>query len=406
MTPPTPPPPTPPPGGPPTPPGGPTPPSGGPPPPGGGAPPPGGGAPPPDGPTAPLPRALPRPKKGRPRLKPLRDRNPIPVAIVGLVVLLVLGMVAFRADDLPVIGGGTTYHAYFSEAAGLKPDQEVRVAGVKVGKVTGVELEGDKVRVTFRVKDIWVGDASRAAIMIKTLLGSKYLQLDPLGAREQDPDEPIPLERTVAPYDVTTAFQDLGRTFEQLDTAKLAASLETISTTFEDTPASVRTALQGLSALSTTIASRDAELARLLAGTKRLSGTIAAQNAQFEALFEDGNLLLAELRRRREAIHAILVGTRRLADELTGLVEDNRRNLGPTLRSLKKVTALLERNQRNLDRTLENAAPYLRLVGNTTGNGRWVDGYLCGTVPKNYLENGRWTPPVKGCEPPHLTGGR
>ncbi|MGP4022245.1 MCE family protein [Actinomadura sp. 3N407] len=360
----------------------------------------------PGGPTAPLPRALPHPKKGRPRLKPLRERNPIPVSIIGLVVLLVLGLLAFRADDLPVIGGGTTYDAYFSEAAGLKPDQEVRVAGVKVGKVTGVELEGDKVKVTFRVKDTWVGDSSRAAIMIKTLLGSKYLQLDPLGAREQDPDRPIPLERTIAPYDVTTAFQDLGRTFEQLDTAALAASLETISTTFEDTPASVRVALKGLSSLSNTIASRDAELAQLLTGTKQLSGTIAAQNDQFKTLFEDGNLLLAELRRRRQAIHAMLVGTRRLSAELVGLVGDNRRTLGPTLASLGKVTDLLERNQKNLDRTLETAAPYLRLVGNTTGNGRWVDGYLCGTVPDEYLENGRWTPPVKGCEPPHLTGGR
>ncbi|MCP9982967.1 MCE family protein [Actinomadura madurae] len=253
---------------------------------------------PPGGPTPPrpVPRALPRLTKGRPRLKPLRERNPIGVAAVGVALLLVLGMLAFRADDLPVIGGGTTYSAYFSEAAGLKDGQEVRVAGVKVGKVTAVELEGNKVKVTFRVKDTWVGNATRAMIMIKTLLGSKYLQLDPLGYRRQDPRETIPLDRTIAPYDVTTAFEDLGRTFDRLDTAKLAASLETISTTFEDTPPSVRVALHGLSSLSNTIASRDAELARLLAGTKQLSGTIAAQNAQFQTLFKDGNLLLGELR--------------------------------------------------------------------------------------------------------------
>ena len=373
-----------------------------------GGPPPGG--PPADGPAAPrpLPRALPRPKKGRPRLKPIRDRNPIAVAAVGIAVLLVLGTLAYRADRLPVIGGGTTYSAYFSEAAGLTDGQEVRVAGVKVGKVTGVSLKGNKVKVTFRVKATWVGNATRATIMIKTLLGSKYLQLDPLGYRKQNPKEPIPLDRTVAPYDVTTAFQDLGRTFEDLDTARLAESLETISTTFEDTPASVRVALHGLSSLSTTIASRDAELSRLLAGTKRLSGTVAAQNTQFETLFKDGNLLLGELRRRRDAIHALLVGTNRLARELVGLVGDNRRTLGPTLASLERVTGVLERNQKNLERVLETAAPYVRVLGNATGNGRWVDGYLCGTVPDEYLENGRWTdrPPKGKCKPPHLTGGR
>ncbi|MWK36496.1 MCE family protein [Actinomadura sp. J1-007] len=315
-------------------------------------------------------------------------------------------MVAYRADELPVIGGGTTYSAYFSEAAGLKDGQEVRVAGVKVGKVTGVSLKGDKVKVTFRVKDTWVGNATRATIMIKTLLGSKYLSLDPLGAEKQDPKATIPLDRTVAPYDVTTAFEDLGRTFDRLDTAKFASSLETISKSFENTPASVRVALDGLSSLSHTIASRDAELAQLLAGTKKLSGTLAAQNEQFEVLFKDGNLLLAELRRRRDAIHDLLVGTRQLAVQLSGLVDDNRRTLAPTLRSLDEVTDVLERNQKNLDRALRSAAPYIRVVGNAMGNGRWVDGYLCGTVPKEYLENGRWKPPANGCEPPHLTGGR
>ncbi|MFB4306442.1 MCE family protein [Actinomadura sp. GTD37] len=384
----------------------PTPPPGGPPPlPPAGGPPPGG--PPPGGPTAPLPRALPSPKRGRPRLKPLRERNPIGVAAVGIVILLVLGTLAYRADRLPVIGGGTTYSAYFSEAAGLNSGQEVRVAGVKVGKVTGVALKGNKVKVTFRVKDTWVGNATRATIMIKTLLGSKYLQLDPLGYRKQNPDQTIPLDRTVAPYDVTTAFQDLGRTFEDLDTARLAQSLETISTTFEDTPASVRVALKGLSSLSTTIASRDAELSRLLAGTKQLTGTIAAQNGQFETLFKDGNLLLGELRRRRDAIHALLVGTQRLGIELAGLVDDNRRTLGPTLASLEKVVGVLQRNQKNLERVLTTATPYIRVLGNATGNGRWVDGYLCGTVPNEYLENGRWQPEDPDrCKPPHLTGGR
>ncbi|MFD0537346.1 MCE family protein [Actinomadura luteofluorescens] len=337
----------------------------------------------------------------------MRDRNPIGVAVVGIVILLVLGTLAYRADRLPIVGGGTTYSAYFSEAAGLDPGQEVRVAGVKVGKVTGVSLKGNKVEVTFRVKDTWVGNATRATIMIKTLLGSKYLQLDPLGYRGQNPKEPIPLDRTVAPYDVTTAFQDLGRTFEQLDTTKLAQSLETISTTFEDTPADVRVALRGLSALSTTIASRDAELSRLLAGTKRLSGTIAAQNSQFETLFKDGNLLLGELRRRRDAIHALLVGTQRLGGELVGLVDDNRRTLGPTLASLERVVGVLQRNQKNLERVLTTATPYIRVLGNATGNGRWVDGYLCGTVPDEYLKNGRWQPEDPDrCKPPHLTGGR
>ena len=64
---------------------------------------------------------------------------------------------AFRAQDLPVIGGGDTYYAAFSEAGGLKANDEVRIAGVRVGKVEAVELAGDHVRVTFRVADSGFG---------------------------------------------------------------------------------------------------------------------------------------------------------------------------------------------------------------------------------------------------------
>ena len=353
------------------------------------------------GPARPAPTVLPPLKPARRgflRGKPIKDRDPVAVAVIGLVIMLVLGALAYRADDLPLIGGGTTYTADFREAAGLKPDDEVRVAGVKVGKVTGVELDGAKVKVTFRVRDTWIGNASTAGIMIKTLLGAKYLAVDPLGTAPQDPDRRIPLSRTVSPYDVTQAFQDLSTTIDRLDTVKVAQSLETIADTFSNTSPSVRKALDGLSALSRTISSRDAQLARLLANAKQVTGVLAEQNAEFQRLLQDGNLLLAELRRRREAIHGLLVGSHALARELSGLVADNKRQIQPTLDALDRITTVLQRNQDNLNRALAVAGPYNRLLGNALGNGRWMDGYLCGVVPKEYLAPG--TPPKDDCRPP------
>ncbi|WP_433331947.1 MCE family protein [Spirillospora sp. CA-294931] len=346
-----------------------------------------------------------RPKAGgvrRPRLKPVRERNPILVAIVGFVLIaLVLGT-AYSAKDLPIIGGGDDYTAEFNEAAGLRPGNEVRVAGVKVGEVTSVKLDGPKVAVGFRVKKTWIGDASTVAIAIKTLLGDKFLAVDPVGAGKQKPDRRIPLTRTTSPYDVTKAFEDLAGTVGQLDSKMLAQSLDTISTTFAKTPPSVRTALSGISDLSKTISSKDAQLAQLLANTRQVSGTMADHSGDVQALLRDGNLLLAEIRRRREAIHGLLIGTQELSRQIVGLVDDNQKELDPTLKALGKVTDLLRKNQDNLDRALKAAGPYTRLLGNSMGNGRWMDGYLCGLVPKEYLPPG--TPPKKGCMPPKKGG--
>src|SRR6478735_8042306 len=104
---------------------------------------------------------------------PFRERNPVIVGAVSLAVIAVMILAAFRAQDLPLIGGGDTYYAAFSEAGGLKANDEVRIAGVRVGKAESVALDGDHVKVTFRVDtDSAFGDDTHAAIKVKTLLGA------------------------------------------------------------------------------------------------------------------------------------------------------------------------------------------------------------------------------------------
>ncbi|MEV6162805.1 MCE family protein [Streptomyces sp. NPDC052052] len=337
------------------------------------------------------------------RIKPVRERNPVAVGTVGLLVLALLGYGAYSADSLPFIGTGTTYTADFTESAGLSDGDEVRIAGVKVGEVTGVALDGAKVKVTFRVKDAWIGNSSTVGIAIKTLLGDKYLAVDPLGNAPQDPGERITASRTTSPYDVTQAFNGLGETIDEIDTAQLAKSFETISATFKDSPPNVKSAANGLSALSKTVSERDAQLATLLKSSKQLTKTLSNKKSSFETLLEDGNLLLGEIQARRDSIHLLLTGTRDLGTQLTGLVADNNKQLKPTLTALSRVTAVLVKNRKSLDKVLSLAGSYNRLVGNTLGNGRWFDNYVCGVVPKNYLPAD--TPPETGCMPPKQEGG-
>ncbi|MHC0433695.1 MCE family protein [Streptomyces sp. O3] len=339
----------------------------------------------------------------RPSLKPLSERNPITLALAGLLTMTLVGLLAYHADSLPVVGGGTRYTADFKEAAGLKPGNEVRVAGVRVGTVESVALDGPRVKVTFKVKDAWIGDKSTVGIAIKTLLGAKYLAVDPLGSRRQDPGQRIPAARTTSPYDVMQAFDGLSRTVGELDKEKIADSFEAITATFQDTPPHVRKAMKGLSDLSRTISTRNDDLAELLGGTAKFTKTVNGKKDEFESFLKHGNLLLKEVRHRRDSLHALFTGTRALSKQLTGLIDDNDKQLGPTLASLDRVTGVLAKNKKHLDQALAAAGPYYRLVGNSLGNGRWMDGYLCGLVPKDYLPAD--TAPANGCLPPKQKAG-
>lgn len=323
------------------------------------------------------PPKLPRIRIRGPHLIPFRERNPVLIGAVGLTVLGLLTVAAFNADSLPLIGGGDTYSAAFSEAGGLKPGDEVRIAGVKVGKVKDVDLDGDHVKVTFKIKgDPGFGTETGASIRVKTILGAKYLALSPKGPAQLKPGSEIPMKRTVPAYDVVQAFSDLTTTTEKVDTERLAKALDAISTTFKDSPAEVRASIKGLSKISRTVASRDKALGELLDHANGVTGVLAEHSEDFTALVKDGDQLFKEISKRRKAIHKLLKSSAALGIELSGLVADNDKEIGPALKGLKTVVRMLERNQSSLDRSVKLLAPYVRVFGNTLGNGRWFDSYV------------------------------
>lgn len=311
-------------------------------------------------------------------MKSFNERNPVTIAVVGLVVIAAVALGAFYWNKLPLINSSTGYHADFAEAAGLRSGDDVTVAGVKVGSVSGVSLEGTHVRVDFSVSGAWIGNTSRAEIKIKTLLGQKYLAIEPLGGTRLAAGSTIPLDRTTAPYDVTTALEGLGSRLGHIDENQLAKSFTTLADTFRNTPAAVHRTLAGLSALSRTIASRDEQLGQLLRNTRQLTDVLTSDDPQIAKLVRDGNLLLQELRARSAAVTQLFEGTQRLSRQLVGLVDDNRATLHPALARLDRVTTVLQANQANLQHALRLLGPYYGLLTDAIGNGPWLDTYVCG----------------------------
>jgi phospholipid/cholesterol/gamma-HCH transport system substrate-binding protein len=304
------------------------------------------------------------------------ERNKVVIAVLGLLALGLAFLGALNMAALPLIGGGSVDEAIFAESGGLRPGDEVRVAGVRVGEVTAVEIDGEQVRVEFRTEDVELPDQTSAAIKVKTMLGQKFLSLDPLGSGELE--AAIPIERTTTPYDVNQAFSDLAVNAGAIDTEQMENSMRALAEAFEDTPESVRTMVTGLTDLSRTISSRDDDLAQLMVATEDVTGTLAERKDEIALLITDGSDLLGELQKRRKAVRAMLKGTADLGEHLRGLVEDNEESLAPALAKLDRVTTILNRNQDSLDKAAKMLGPYYRLLVEATGNGPWAEAYLCG----------------------------
>jgi phospholipid/cholesterol/gamma-HCH transport system substrate-binding protein len=313
---------------------------------------------------------------------PFRERNPVIVGAVSLAVIAAFVLAAFRAEDLPLIGGGDTYYAAFSEAGGLKPNDEVRIAGVRVGKVKSVELDGDHVRVEFLVDSgADFGTATGADIKVKTLLGAMYLSLAPAGSGQLEEGAEIPRTRTTSPYEVVQAFAGLAERSERIDTDQLAGALNTMAALTENTPEEFQAALCVMSDLSANIAARDEQLQSLLGNLRKVSGVLGDRRGDLITLMEDGDKLFRALAARRESIHNLLEATSQLSVELTRLVQSTREDLKPALDHLDSVVDMLRRNQENIDNSLRLMAPFYRVFANTLGNGPWFDTYIQNMPP-------------------------
>lgn len=311
-------------------------------------------------------------------LTPFRRRDPVPLAVAALAVTLSLVVAALTVGELPI---GTTYSAAFAESAGLREKEEVMVAGVKVGEVTRVDLEGDHVRVDMRLDDddVRLGTLTRAEIKIRTLLGSHYVMLEPHGPGTLRAE--IPVSRTAVPYEIVPAVADLSQAAASIDTKGLESAMKVLAQTVDTSAPEIRSSLAGLGRLSRTIAARDDRLHELVRHARTVTGLIASRDEDLRAVIGDGDLVLRELAARRAVVHGLLVNTVALSRQIDGLIGEDRARLKPALRQLRSFTAILRRNEDSLDRSLTLLGPFTRQFTDAIGNGRWFDSIIQNLLP-------------------------
>jgi phospholipid/cholesterol/gamma-HCH transport system substrate-binding protein len=104
-------------------------------------------------------------------MKGYSEARLIRLGAITMVVMALLLVATFNLSKFPGFGG-TIYTAEFADASGIHRGNMVQVAGMRVGRVEKVSLEGDKVIVEFEVDNgVEFGEESRASVEVLNLLG-------------------------------------------------------------------------------------------------------------------------------------------------------------------------------------------------------------------------------------------
>ncbi len=280
-----------------------------------------------------------------------------------------------------------TYTAEFTSASRLREGSDVMVGGIRVGRVTGVELTaGNLASVTFQVEDdVTLSRNSRVAIRYLDLVGNRYLAVVQPGgssaaaAEPQPQGEAIGVDRTEPALDLNVLLNGFKPLFEALNPADVNALATDIIRTFQGEGVTVRQLVARTASLTSTLAERDALIGSVIGNLGSTVRLVADRHSQVEGLVRDLARFASGLARDREVIGDTLAHIDTMADLSAQLLRDSRPALRADIRHLRAIAEVLARpeSRREIEHALDHLPTKLSRMSRTASYGSWFNYYVC-----------------------------
>lgn len=319
-----------------------------------------------------------------------RDLSPVLVGIVSASLIAAAVAGALAVASLGLLQDRYEMSGAFADNGGLKAGSDVKVAGVKVGTVTGIEPDYDRGQVimTWKVNQgVKLGPRTKAEVAIGTLLGGLFLRLS--GPVEQPfmhelPVERrrIPIERTVLPTTVLDALGSATNVLQKLDAEAVNRVLTQVAdATVNPSASKIPSLLANFNTLSSAITARGEELDKLLDSGQKLGAVLAAKDRELVTLIETAGVIFDRLAARRDQLANLLGNGSQRVKELSDLLAGKRGQLSSILSSLNVALEAADRQLPKLNQALSWAGPTFSGLAATTKHGPWIDLFVGGLGP-------------------------
>ena len=332
-------------------------------------------------------------------MKAFRERNPYVIGITCVLVLAAFVGLAFAVGILHLLEKAYPVKAEFSDAAGITSGADVRVAGVKAGRVTGIKADRNQGKVIISMvvnHGVHLGPDTHAEVALETLLGTRYVRLSGPVVKPYLEDEPesartIPNDRTKTPFDIFDLVKVGTHTVEATDTAKLNQFIQQLADITGGEHDQIAQLLDGVNKVSSTLDDRQAQLRELLDRFDQLSGLLADKDQTLVSLIDQSQGILNLVEQRRNDIAAGLQSTDQLTGSLATLLSADKGLLNSILQTLHPTLDVITQQQQHVDAALSWIGPGSLGLSSAVTHGPWADiyvrsvgpdlpGVLCGAV--------------------------
>lgn len=324
-------------------------------------------------------------------MKSFRDRNPYAVGIASVLILGLVTGFAFAIGLLGLFRGTYEVQAVFADAAGLRTGNEVRLAGVKVGAVSEVEVDRThgQVIVTLKINDgVDIREDATAEIALNTLLGAKVVRLvdDPddadgseqLFADMDGDDRVIGFENAGnrVPFDVFELTRIATEGVQELDTELVNSLVNDLAEVTEGRRDDFTALVNSIDDVSRAIATRDAELDQLIQRAQTISATLEERDDTLVTLIDQSRAILGLLESRRQELSTALGEGAEAVTAVAEIIADNRETLDGLLTTLHRTTGVVDAELDDVNRALAWAGPGFMGQAIAGSHGPWLNIYV------------------------------
>jgi phospholipid/cholesterol/gamma-HCH transport system substrate-binding protein len=280
-------------------------------------------------------------------------------------------------------GSQSEYKAMFSNASLLKKGDDVRLAGVTVGEVKGVEIKDrTNAEVTFKVKsDVPLTRSSKASIRFLNLVGARYMSLDEgkAGAPKLSGGGEIPLSQTTPALNLTELFNGFQPLFQVLQPDDVNTLSMNLIRVLQGEGGTIGSLLSNTASLTNTLADRDQLIGEVIDNLSTLLQTVDDHHTQLNALVVQLKDWLGNVSKDRKAIGQSVSNLSTLTASLADLLTQSRPFLKADVAQLSRMMKILNKpgNQKVLDEVLNRLPVMLERQTRTGTYGSWYNYYLC-----------------------------
>ena len=318
-------------------------------------------------------------------MRTLEGTDRVRNGLMGIIVLLLVVGVGQSLTSVPMLFATPTYYAQFSDTGGITTGDKVRIAGVDVGLVRSMEIDGDRVKIGYSLGGTQIGTQSRAAIRTDTILGRRNLEIEPRGSDPLRANGMLPLGQTTTPYQIYDAFFDVTKAASEWDTQTVKRSLNVLSETIDQTYPHLSAALDGVARFSDTIGKRDDQIKQLLANANKIAGILGNRSEQINRLLVNAQSLLGAINERQYAVSMLLERVGSFSEQVKGFIDDNP-NLNHVLEQLRQISDVLKERRGDLMQTLTTVAKFVASLGEAVASGPYFKVMLANLLPYQILQ--------------------